>query len=362
MDPSQYRNDPTLDDAAAQLAQMEAEAAAEANPAAQPAEGVPASATPGARAPDTGTAKATPKTDPKTTDTRATEVAEADKTKTEQDAKAAADKAAAEAGAKPAAGSKFAQNQSRLEGGWKTLNERKAEHEQAVTAFKAREADLAKRERAVEQARIAAAQPKYKPEDYEGLAAKLETQVSGLEARAKQLEAEGKWDEAEKLKEQLITNRADARKAREYAAHLRANPAPAPQTDAQAEAEFRVQQKEWWGKAGIDFPAVLKAGSPESEALKALIKSEPAVVNDPKGMYYGARLVCAETSAARVPVMEKELGELRAKVKELSEKLAVPVDGAAAAPLGETPFDQKSEAEQESELYRMAEQLDARNR
>jgi hypothetical protein len=58
--------------------------------------------------------------------------------------------------------------------------------------------------------------------------------------------------------------------------------------------------------------------------------------------------------------MEKELGELRAKVTALSAKLAIPGDGAAATLRGELAFSQKAEAEQESDLYRMAQEMDAR--
>lgn len=360
MDPNEYRNDPTLGEAMEALAAMEtAENAGTQQQQAQPQSQQSASATNGQRAtessapsgaakvPDGAEAQAAeskPKSDPKA-GTPATE----EKPKTEQEQQQQ----------QPDNRSKFAKSQERLNGSWKDLNERKAELAKTEETLKQREAELKKREAAYQQRQTAAQQPKYKPEDYEGAAANWERLSGVMMKRAEQLEAEGSFDEAEKLKKDAAVKANQATQAKAYAAELRANP-PAPvQTDAQAEAEFRSQQKEWWGKAAVDFPNVAKAGTPEADALKALIKNEPEVVGNPKGMYYAARLVTAEASAARVPAMEKELGELRAKLDALSKKLAVPGDGAATSPGGEIPFAQKSEAEQEAELYRMAGDIDA---
>ena len=233
-------------------------------------------------------------------------------------------------------GSKFAQNQTRLEGGWKKLNEGKTELQKQQEAFKAQQDEFTKKQREFEAQQQKASQPKYKPEDFEQFA-----KTAQQEAEA--LEAEGKFDEADE-------KRVLARKAVARAKELRDNPPPAPKTDAAAEAEFKAQQKEWWGKAAIDFPNVVKPGSPEQAALAALIKAEPAVINDPKGMYYAARLVTAEAAAASVPNLTKENGELRAKVKELTEKFSIPGASVATTASRPKPDSEKTDEELEEEL------------
>ncbi len=318
-----------LDDPTVELAMKELERAeaADADPNAQPAAPAPAESAPeGDRTAQPAKEESdSPETPPPGTPA------------TEEPAKPATEQPAAD----NKAATKFAKNQARLQGTWKEVNERKAEIEKRLVEANEKFAEITKREAALKAAEAKANQPKYKPEDYENAS------VQWLK-EAESLEAAGKFDEAD-------AKRVQARQAVEYAKQIRANPPAAPVTDAQAEANFKAQQKEWWSKAAIDFPAVVKKDSAEAQSLAALVKSEPAVINDPKGMYYAARLVCAETSAARVPAMEKETGELRAKVKELNEKLAISGDGAVTIQHGQKAFNEKTEAEQEAELRREAE-------
>lgn len=330
MDSESLRNDPSLGEAMAALAELEKSTTPE--PTSQPESGSMTDAEAHAG------------------DSEGEEV-QSSEPDSKSGASATEDKAKpAEQGTKPVETgkdqSKFAKNQARLEGGWKQLNERKAEFEKQQAEIKRQQESLEQAKREFETTRQKSTQPKYKPEDYEQAA-------QNWEKEADSLEAEGRFEEADK-------KRVMVEQARERAKDLRANPPPAPKTDAQAEVEFRAAQKEWWSKAAIDFPSVVKDGSPEKEALTALVKSEPAVLNDPKGMYYAARLVCAETSAARVPAMEKELGDLRAKVQALNERMAIPGDGAAASVKGEMDFKNKSEAEQLADLYREAQAVDSR--
>jgi len=315
-------NDPTLEEASKLLAQAEAEEAKDAGQQQPEATPQSDSATAEHRAAP-GTEGQVDSTISKVGDTPAT--AEPQKTTETADDKTTADK-----------GSKYQQNQVRLEGGWKKLNESKTELQKQQDAFKAQQDEFTKRQREFEAQQQKASQPKYKPEDYEQAAKNWQTEAEALEA-------DGKFDEAD-------AKRVLARKAVEHAKQLRDNPPPAPKTDVQAEAEFKAQQKEWWGKAAIDFPNVVKPGSPEQAALAALIKAEPAVINDPKGMYYAARLVTAEAAAASVPTITKENGELRAKVKELTEKLSIPGAGIATTVSRPKPDSEKTDDELEEEL------------
>lgn len=319
MDPVISPDDPQLGDA---MAQLEADIAAEAAPATTPATPPADSATPAQPAPEP--AKETPAQPPETPPKDG-----APATKDQQAEKQV---------------SQFAKDQVRREKSWQALNERKAEFEKLETAHKQEREMFEQQRKTFEAERAKASQPKYKPEDYE-------THAAQLDKRAELLEKAGEFDDAAEAK-------ALAKLARKNAAELRANPPqPAPDAAATAKKEedaFKAQQKEWWGKAAIDYPAVAKAGSPESEALKALIGSEPAVLTDPKGMYYAARLVTAETSAASVPTLTKELDGARAKIKELEQKLAIPGDGSITGNLSPVPFEQQSEGEQLAALERMA--------
>lgn len=223
--------------------------------------------------------------------------------------------------------SKFTREQGRQKSAWEQINATKEE-------LKAERARLEEERKAIVAQREEASREKFKPEDYEQAAAKFEEQ--------------GKFDLAEA--------------ARERAKKLRENPPKEPPkggtpNEDQAK-QFEQQKKEWLSKASIDYPSVAKEGTPENAALKEFIKAEPMVLQSPRALYYGARMVQAETAAARVPGMEKELGELRAKVKEL-EALTAPnppaVPGRGGA--GEQPFNQKSEKEQFADLERQAQEM-----
>lgn len=244
---------------------------------------------------------------------------------------------------KAAEPSKYEKAQLRFKKSWDDLNAEKADVRNRAASLEQREKELAQKETALKEQAAKAAQPKHKPEDYEQHAQREL-------AIAAKLEEAGDFDGA-------AEKRAWAKKANEYAKELRANPPKPPETDKEAKTRDDAARKEWWGKAAVDFPETAKPGSPQSNSLKALIESEPGVLNDPKGMYYAARLVNAESSAARVPELSKELDGLRAKVKELEQKLQIPNDGAANQLGGEVGFAQMSEAQQHAELVQMAKQL-----
>lgn len=238
--------------------------------------------------------------------------------------------------------SKFEKAKQRFDKSWAELNAEKADVRKRAEGLEQREKELAQKEAAIKAEAAKAAQPKHKPEDYEQHAQREL-------AAAVKLEEAGDFDGA-------AEKRAWAKKATEYAKELRANPPKPPETDEATKAKDEAARKEWWGKAAVDFPETAKPGSPQSNSLKALIEAELGVLNDPKGMYYAARLVNAESSAARVPELSKELEGLRAKVKDLEQKLQIPGDGAANN-LGETDFASMTDAQQLAHLQASAAQM-----
>lgn len=222
--------------------------------------------------------------------------------------------------------SKFAKAKDRQDKSWAEINRQKeelrAEREQL-----ARDRDTAKAERDELEKRRQAEETKFSPQQYEQAAAEFEKQ--------------GKFD------------LADA--ARKRAEELRKNPPPSPQQAAvlkQQQDQHAAAMKEWWGKAAVDFPKVAEKGSSENLALETFLKAEPEAVKSPKGMYYAARLIHAESAAARMPEMEKELGALRARVKEL-EGLTTPGGHDVPANSGRSTG-QRIDAEELADLERMA--------
>lgn len=239
--------------------------------------------------------------------------------------------------------SKFAKDQERRMGSWKELNAEKELVRTTKQALEERKAQLDQREQALKQRETKLSQPKYKPEDYERGADQWETE-------AKKLEDAGDYAKADRL-------RAKAEDAREYAKQLRANPPQPDPTEAQEREAHQKAQREWWGKAAVDYPNVVKDGTPERAALLELLKNEPDLVNDPKGMYYASRLVTAEALSARVPTLQKDLDAALARVKELEELTAVPTDGSVQANRGAKTFAEMTPQEQESALAAEAQSI-----
>lgn len=326
--------DPTFSQAVAQLAQMEADDAAEdAQQKAATGEGKGSATDGDTRTPEAEQAEVqTPDPEPGESETPGAPA----EPETQQPETPDPDKEKEKVAPKESQ-SKFAKNQQRLEGGWKALNERKAELQKQQEQHQAQVAEHNQRMREFEARRAAETKPKFTAEQVDSAASDLERQAKGLEDN-------GDYEKADRLK-------FKAEEYREYARELRANPPKTAPSDAQREAEHQRLQKEWWGKAAVDFPNAAKEDSAEGKALRSLIESEPAIVNDPKGLYYAARLVTAETASARVPTLEKELGDLRAKVKALNEKLAVPAGGSArSGHVATKRFEDMSEEEQLSQL------------
>lgn len=253
--------------------------------------------------------------------------------------------------------SNFAKSKERRERTWTEINAEKEAVRAEAEKIKSEREALAKEKTEFETQRQKASQPKHKPEDYEQAA---KTWLS----QADKLEDDGDFEGA-------AAKRALAKQAGATARHLRENPPKTTEQQAAAaraeEEKFKPGQKEWWAKAAIDYPESAKPGSAVALKIKSMITpGDPAydaevaqtVLNTPKGLYYVARLVSAETLAASASDLKKENGDLRAKVKELAGKLQIPMDGAVTTQT-EKPYSAMSEQEQEEALRRETSGQDA---
>lgn len=226
--------------------------------------------------------------------------------------------------------SRYQKAQERQQNSWAELNAGKDALKAEQNALRLDREEF-QRKTAEHQAKVEKAEQEFSPEQYE--------------AAAKDFEAKGKFDLAE-----LAKSKAD---------ELRKNP-PA-QREQKAAALVEGQKKEWALKAGVDFPEVARTNSPLQLRVAQLFKEEPDLKSHPKGIYVAARIASLEAAAASVStlksqngVQEKELGQLRAKVKELEALTAPGGPGSATVLPGEKSFEQKSDSEQFQELTEQA--------
>lgn len=262
--------------------------------------------------------------------------------------------------------SDFAKSQQRKDDSWRELNAQKdAFKKEQQTLKDAR--DLFQREQEQFKVERAKQSNKFTPEQYEqagqqklGAANTYDNHAEGLEALAEKLEGDGKYPEAEAKKQQArqyrnaaIVERHEAGKMRECAQNMRQNPDP---TIQQIQQRNQQSMRDYTLKAAEQWPDVAKEGSEFQKVMAGHLKEAAAQgigpENFPVIMYHAARLTAAESAAARVPGMERELGTLRAKVKELETKTA-PGGGNPAVPaLGGKRA--KTDAEEFEELRGMA--------
>ena len=293
-----------------------------------------------------------------TTDTLAT----ADKTKQPE----ATDKNKTETQPEAKGKSEFAKNAERLDKTWKAVNEQKSKLAEQDAQLKAREQAIAQREQKI-QLDAVRAKSKFTPEQYEATATdrlnsaeQLVLQAKGLDKQAEEMEAAGEYGKAElakqkaqDLREQAAGEKYSAKQLKSMAENLRKNPEPTLQ---QHQATMEQHKKHYLLEAAKVWPDVAKEGSEFQKQmaahLQAASQSGLDANENPVLFYHVARLTAAETAAARVPGLEKELGAAKARVKEL-ESLTAPSGGITVAHKSESApadFSKLTLEQQEAQL------------
>ena len=264
---------------------------------------------------------------------------------------------------KPPAKDGFSKDRQRRDDSWKKLEAEKTAFRTEREQFKAEQEFLA-RERATIDRQKAEAANRYSPEQYEQAATAnsakadaLELQADGLDRRADKSDEDGDYDAARRLRAEAAGIRRKSAYHAELSGELKAeakHKRDHPDPDA-ARAEQGRQQalKDYTLEANKRWPDVFKQGSDMNQTVVAHLQAARQagldVKDHPVLIYHAARLTAAEAAAARVPAMTKELGELRAKVKEL-EAFSAP-GGGLGAPANLTQEQPKSD-EDEGALLR----------
>ena len=173
------------------------------------------------------------------------------------------------------------------------------------------------------------------------------------------MEDAGRFDDAEKLRKAATKAEAIAEDLAEYADKLHKNP---PKGMAERAAQFEQARREWTMRAAEAHPDLSKQGSvlqaTVAGMLHELSRTDPQLMALPSVTYHATRMAALQlerqalaADAARVPVLEKEVGGLKAKVKEL-ESLTSPGSSTSVAKLGSS-----SPEDGEAELERMAREM-----
>ncbi len=232
---------------------------------------------------------------------------------------------------------------------WKQINETKAELELQKAEIAAERSRLEK-ERAADAERPRSA-PKYSRREY------LEA-ASGFEARARQHEEAGRFEEADRDLALAKTAREEAARGGERGEGRGAKEGAAltPQTSGPEEAWKSVKQQ---------MPELLDPNSPLNRETVALIKAKPEILKGADGPYRavlqaGRSLVAKlETEAGKVPALTQQVEALTKQVAELRALTSLPggggptrLGGGGAEDFASMPAD-KREAELKREIDAM---------
>jgi hypothetical protein len=290
----------------------------------------------------------------------------------------AADRATVKPGEKPAAEkpghpgpqadaaqqqSRYAKAQERLDKTWTAVNTRKSELDSQAAALEQQRVEFARQRAEFDTIKRQAEQPQHAPEDILRASQQKRRDADALRMQAKRAEDKGDFEAQARLTKQADRAEMTADDLAQWAEQVRRNP---PAGLAERSAQFEQQRKGWTLEAAKAFPDLMKQNSPFQMTvaghLNALAKQDPSLLAHPSVIYHVCRLTSAEAAAkqfqaqsqaaaARVSSLEKELGELKAKVKEY-ETLTAPGGSATVPKLGSP-----GAADEEAELERMAREM-----
>ena len=236
---------------------------------------------------------------------------------------------------------------------WQTINAKKAEMDLREQALAARETALASRPAAPPAAAPGAA-GQFTPEQ-------LVKAAGRFEHDAQQLEAQGRFDEADKKRDVARIAKDTARTAQAGGPGLGAQPAAAGVTLDQS-----------WARLKTDMPELTQAGTPANQEVLAMLKAEPSLLADELGPYrvmvkVGRKMVGqleqkaaqAEAQAARVPGLEAQIATLTKDNERLMKATSLPGGdvspggGGAAPPAFEKLSTDKMAEQLEAEMAQM---------
>jgi hypothetical protein len=249
---------------------------------------------------------------------------------------------------------KYAKDAVRNDRSWRVLDETKEKFKvEMEQRQKSLQGAIAKFNADVKQFQTERDANRQTPERFDVYANTLETDAKLKEAQRLTAQANGDLESERKLDNEVAIIRNEVDKARKMAQHLRQNPPP---NAKQIQEKFKADQNTWIEKANVDFPEFAKKDTPVRnaavETYKEITAADPQLAQLPGLIYHCVRYAAAKTAADRVPSLDKELGELRTKVKEL-ELLTNPTpQGGIARSQGAKSFDDMTLDEQYEQLRR----------